>query len=132
MGSIPVAGAKKAQPQMWLRLFGTLTKKPLCAQRRIGFAFCEQGDGSSLTRAASKNIRLWRNSRCFATNVAAPFWYSHEETILRTAQNWVRISRARRRELTHKSREQKYSPLAKFPSYICVVFYNSLNFVNSG
>ncbi len=26
------------------------------------FAFCEQGDGSSLTRAASKNIRQRRNS----------------------------------------------------------------------
>ena len=33
----------------------------------LEFAFCEQGDGSSLTRAASKNIRQRRNSRIFLT-----------------------------------------------------------------
>ena len=66
MGSIPVRVTKERSTPKGV-LFFVLWRPVLHRTRRCvathGFAFCEQADGSSLTRGASKNLRRRRNSR---------------------------------------------------------------------
>ncbi len=66
MGSIPVRVTKKRTEHIVLCSFfgdSVSLSDTEFAKQTHGFAFCEQGDGSWLTRAASKNIRRRRNSR---------------------------------------------------------------------
>ena len=65
MSSISVAkhNAKRTPIGVLFALAGALVASKLALRakrRRIRFVFCEQGDGSSLTRAASKNLRATR------------------------------------------------------------------------
>ena len=59
MGSIPVRVTKtKTTPKGVVFCFAAVSFIDTAfVLQTHGFAFCEQGDGSSLTRAASKNLR---------------------------------------------------------------------------
>ena len=75
---------KGRQSASFLRWLGHWCAERSSAHRRcsgIRFAFCEQGDGSSLTRAASKNLRTSANILVFAKRCGVGFAYPRAERV---------------------------------------------------